>query len=770
MKLLIVESPSKAKTIEKYLEGAFTVRASVGHVRDLPKSNKIAIDIEGGFIPHYEISKGKEKIVRELQGLAEKANEILLATDPDREGEAIAWHIETLLHQDKKVKAPIERVAFHEITKEAIEEALKHPRAIDTALRKAQEARRVLDRLVGYDLSGLIWKKVRYGLSAGRVQSPALRIILEREREIRAFIPEKFWKIWGEFETSRGKRQDLKGVQGLVLGSQLFLECSEEPRDEKLVQKILEVGKKGDWVINGVKESEQKRSPRAPFTTSTLQQTASSRLGYSPSRTMQIAQKLYEAGHITYMRTDSTNLGAAAVAQILSFVKKEYGDNYAEARVYKTKSKNAQEAHEAIRPTHIEKLQAGTDDQSRLYRLIWERAISSQMADAKLLKTKITANVVSDVGRQESGRPTSEIEIPDFSASGSRLLFPGWLSVDSGSRGDDVELPLCLEGEKLKLLELNSEKKFTEPPGRYSEAGLIKELEARGIGRPSTYASIMRTLEERGYVNKEGKTLFPTDTGEVVSDFLEKHFANYISDTFTAEMEDELDEISRGEREYEKTLKDFYGPFLKDVKSKEKLEKATNLGDAPENIKCPKCGSPMIIKLSRGGKFYSCSKYPDCDGALMLDGTELKGPVETGEMCPLCGLPAQAGEKKKKNYGGKLVIKERRDGTGSFISCSRYPKCKFIKNDEAAEAKKRTGVLCPVCKVGDISERRGRFGIFYSCSNYPDCKFAIKAKPTGRTCGECGSLMMEGTKTIPERCSNKACPNFRPDKIKKIED
>ena len=737
MKLLIVESPSKAKTIEKYLEGVFNVRASVGHIRDLPKSNKTAIDIEAGFVPHYEISKGKEKIVHELQTLAEKADEIFLATDPDREGEAIAWHIETLLKQDKKVKASIVRVAFHEITKEAVLEALQHPRKIDTSLRKAQEARRVLDRLVGYDLSGLIWKKVRYGLSAGRVQSPALRIIMEREREIRVFIPEKFWKISGLFETLKNDK--------------IILTCSKEPRDEKLVEEIMKVGKDGNWLISEIKESEQKRSPRAPFITSTLQQTASSRLGYSPSRTMQIAQKLYEAGHITYMRTDSTNLGIIAQNTILSFIKKEYGNEYAQSRIYKTKSKNAQEAHEAIRPTHIEKLHTGNDEQDKLYRLIWERAISSQMTDAKLSKTKISAVI------------KNHEDLPDFSANGSRLLFPGWLKVDADARGDDVELPKCNVGEKLKLLNLVNEEKFTEPLGRYSEAGLVKELESRGIGRPSTYASIMRTIEERGYIRKESKTLFPTDVGEVVSDFLEKHFMNYISDNFTAEMEDELDEISRGEREYEKTLKDFYIPFSKDVKSKEKLEKATNLGDAPKNIKCPKCGSPMIIKLSRGGKFYSCSKYPDCDGALMLDGTELKGPEETGENCPDCG------EKKGKSGGGKLVIKERRDGTGSFISCSRYPKCKFIKKDEAEEAKKRTGVICPVCKKGDISERRGRFGIFYSCSNYPDCKFAIKAKPTGNICKECGSLMMEGTKTIPERCSKKDCPNFRPDKLNKMK-
>ncbi|OGI66520.1 DNA topoisomerase I [Candidatus Nomurabacteria bacterium RIFCSPHIGHO2_01_FULL_39_10] len=756
MKLLIVESPSKAKTIEKYLEGVFTVRASVGHIRDLPKSNKTAIDIDAGFVPHYEISKGKEKIVHELQGLAEKASEIVLATDPDREGEAIAWHIETLLKQDKKVKAPIERVIFHEITKEAVEEALKNPRKIDTALRKAQEARRVLDRLVGYDLSGLIWKKVRYGLSAGRVQSPALRIIMEREREIRAFVPEKYWRIFGLFETPKKAK--------------LTLECSEEPRDEKLVEKIMTEGRKGTWIVSGVKESEQKRAPRAPFTTSTLQQTASSRLGYSPSRTMQIAQKLYEAGHITYMRTDSTNLGTAAQGQILSFIEKKYGKEYAEGRIYKTKSKNAQEAHEAIRPTHVEHMIVGSGEGERLYRLIWERAVSSQMTDAKLLKTKITAKITSAV--EPLGIPSGSTadSLPDFFANGSRLLFPGWLKVDNDAISDDVELPLCKEGEELKLLDLQNEEKFTLPPDRYSEAGLIKELEARGIGRPSTYASTMRTIEERGYVNKEGKTLFPTDVGEVVSDFLEKHFMNYISDSFTAEMEDELDEISRGERDYEKTLKDFYEPFLKDVKSKEKLEKATNLGEAPEDIKCPKCGSSMIIKLSRGGKFYSCSKYPDCDGALMLDGMELKGPKETGEMCPECGvdkkgLPREASAK----WGGELVVRERRDGTGTFISCSRYPKCKFIKSDEADEAKKRTGILCPICKTGDISERRGRFGIFYSCSNYPKCKFAIKAKPTGNICKECGSLMMEGTKTIPERCSSKACKMHNPHKISKIE-
>ncbi len=731
MKLLIVESPSKAKTIEKYLGGAFTVRASVGHVRDLPKSNKKAIDIEAGFVPHYEISKGKDKVVEELRGLAHGAKEIMLATDPDREGEAIAWHIEALLNEDKKVKAPIKRVTFHEITKEAVEEALKSPRDIDTNLRKAQEARRVLDRLVGYDLSGIIWKKVRYGLSAGRVQSPALRIIMEREREIRAFVPEQYWTLQGLFETKKKVQLELSAV--------------EEPRDQKVVEEILKKGKNEKWQVTDLKTSEQKRQPRAPFTTSTLQQVASTRLGFSPSRTMQVAQKLYEAGHITYMRTDSTNLNAQAQAQILALVEKKYGKEYAEAHTYKTKSKNAQEAHEAIRPTHIEKLNEGSnDEQHKLYQLIWERVVSSQMTDAKLLKTKITANIESK-------------SIPDFTANGSRVLFPGWLSVDVDARGEDVELPEVIIGEELKLIELGSTEKFTEPPNRYTEAGLVKELEARGIGRPSTYASIMRTIEERGYVNKEGRTLFPTDTGDVVSSFLETNFGEYISDTFTADMEDKLDDIAEGKREYTKTLKDFYGPFTKDIKEKDKLAKATNMGEAPVDMLCPKCKAPMIVKLARNGKFYSCSLFPDCNGARTIEGLELEGPKETGEMCPLCG------EKKGKSGGGKLVIRQGK--FGAFISCSRYPKCKFIKEDEEEKKKKMTEIECPTCNKGKMMERRGRFGIFYSCSNYPDCKYAIKAKPTGNICDLCQSLMMEGTKTIPERCSNKMCKMHNPHKL-----
>ena len=717
MKLLIVESPSKAKTIEKYLGKGYTVKASVGHVRDLPKSNKKAIDIKNDFKPHYEISPGKEAVVSELKKLAKKADEVFLATDPDREGEAIAWHLAELCD----LKKP-KRLAFHEITKNAIEEALKHPRTIDQDLRRAQEARRVLDRLVGYDLSGLIWKKVRYGLSAGRVQSPALRIIAEREREIRAFIPERYFKIYGIFETARRDT--------------LTLTCTEEPRDEARMEQIRAAAKAGPWRVAEVKETETSRSPRAPFTTSTLQQAASSRLGLSPSRTMRVAQSLYEKGLITYMRTDSTTLGKDAVSAIAGVISQKYGKDMVSIREFKTKVKNAQEAHEAIRPTDPSKMDAGVSvEDKKLYRLIWQRTVASQMNDAMLLKTTVYGRVPDE-------------NIPAFTVTGSRTLSPGWLLADPDARGEDTELPLVKADEALSMRAFEAEEKHTEPPGRYSEAGLVKELEKRGIGRPSTYASIIKTLLDRGYATKEGRSLKPTDTGEVVSGFLEEHFSLYISDTFTADMEDELDDIAEGKREYAKTLADFYTPFAKEIKEKESIEKITTLGDAPPQFTCPLCGGKMVIKLSRNGKFMSCERFPDCTGARTEDGTELEGPKDTGELCPKCG---------------KSNLLERDGRFGRFVACGNYPKCKYIKKE--ATPIKGTGVACPVCKSGEMAERRGRFGIFYSCSNYPDCKYAIKAKPTGNLCPTCGSLMMEGTKTIPERCSDKKCPNHNPHKL-----
>ncbi len=686
MKLLIVESPTKARTVTKFLgaKSPYTVKASVGHIRDLPKNNKKAIDIDAGFVPHYEIPEKKKEVVAELKKLAKEADEIILATDPDREGEAIAWHIAQVLDHSNKVNPDdVKRVVFHEITKPAIDEAMEHPRSIDQNLRTAQEARRVLDRLFGYDLSGLIWKKVRYGLSAGRVQSPALRILVEREREIKAFKPETYWVLEAHVQTAAKE--------------QMTLTCSEEPRDRTEVDRILELGEKEAWQVTEVKSSEAKRTPKPPFITSSLQQTASSRLGFTPSRTMRAAQKLYEAGHITYMRTDSTNLSKEALRQIAGVIEKEYGKDNLQFRTYKTKSKNAQEAHEAIRPTNSNKKRAGRGvDQKRLYQLIWQRAVASQMIDAKIMKTKIIANVASGT-------------IPDFAVTGSYVLTPGWLQADPAARGEDVELPQVAAKDPLTLNELTDIEKQTQPPARYSEAGLIRELEKRGIGRPSTYASIIQTIIDRGYVDKEGSRLQPTDTGEVVSEFLEKYFTKYISDDFTAEMEDELDDIAEGKREYLKTLKEFYGPFTKDVEAREDIPKLTNLGKADKKFKCPKCDSAMVVKLGKNGKFLSCEKFPDCDGALLINGEELKGPQVLGKypdtdedifvLDGRFGPYLQVGEKTKANPKPKRASIPKEVDPGSI---TMEQALKFLSLPRVLGQHPDTGK--------DISANKGRFG------------------------------------------------------------
>ena len=721
-KLLIVESPSKAKTIGKYLGSEYRVKASVGHVRDLPKSSKNAVDIDGGFVPHYEIVKKKEDIVEEIASAAKKADEVILATDPDREGEAIAWHIAELLkekfgstnNQTPNPKPKISRVVYHEITKEAIEEALKNPREIDQNLRRAQEARRVLDRLVGYDLSGLIWKKIRYGLSAGRVQSPALRILAEREREIQAFTPETFWVITAETETPKKEK--------------LLLTCVEEPRDKEKVDRILATGKNDAWSVTDVTETKVKRSPKPPFITSTLQQAASTRLGFSPGRTMRVAQKLYEAGLITYMRTDSTNLAETAKREIAGVIERKFGKEFVSRRVYTGRVKNAQEAHEAIRPTHAEREHAGfAPDQKRLYDLIWRRAVASQMPDAEMLRTKIIANIATPPQSPpdwndpvvRAGSPLKsgggQEKMPDFTANGVRLTYEGWLNADPEARGEDIELPKVGKGEPLKLVEMKTEEKQTQPPPRYSEAGLIKELEKRGIGRPSTYASIMETLLEREYVTRENRSLRPTDTGMVVSGFLEEHFPSYISDTFTAEMEDELDDIAMGKRDYEKTLRDFYTPFRKDVKSKEKLDKATTLGATPDEFKCPLCGGKMVWKLGRGGKFMSCARFPDCTGALTAEGAEIKPdePIgkdpKTGEDIYLLngrfGFYIQVGQTEKGKKLSKDAPKPRRASVPRAYDISKLTlqdALKFLSLPRVLGTHPTTGK--------EVSANIGRFG------------------------------------------------------------
>jgi DNA topoisomerase-1 len=687
-KLLIVESPAKAKTISKYLDGEFDVVASVGHVRDLPKSNKKAIDIEAGFVPHYEISKGKEKVIDDIKSRSKKADEVVLATDPDREGEAIAWHIKEAVG----LKKP-KRVVFHEITEEAVKEAIKHPREIDENLKEAQEARRVLDRLVGYDLSGLIWKKVRYGLSAGRVQSPALRILMEREREIRDFKSHPFWII--KADVSNNKK------------SEFVLNCEVEPTDKKEVDRILSVGEKAgknnSWIVKDIKESTVKKSPRPPFITSTLQQSASTRLGFSPSRTMSIAQKLYEAGAITYMRTDSTNLSKNALAQIATVIEKEYGKELLQFHTYSTKSKNAQEAHEAIRPTYLKNKTAGKNsDEERLYKLIWQRTVASQMKDGKMLRTKVLVEV-------DSG------SIPDFSINGSRVLEKGFMTVDTDSMGDDVFVPEVKNGEKLNFIKIESEEKQTEPPNRYSEAGLIKELEKRGIGRPSTYASIIKTLEDREYVEKINKALVPTDTGDVVSTFLENNFGQYISDDFTANMEDKLDLIAEGKETYLKTLKDFYKPFLKEVKEKDKLDKATTLGEADPKFKCPICGKSMVIKLGKNGKFLSCSDYPDCEGALTIDGILIEKDKPIG-FDPETKLPIYV---LNGRYGFYVQLGEREKGKKTKPRMASIPKDKNIEDVTVEDAlkylslPKELGINPKNDKP--ITANIGRFGPYIVC-------------------------------------------------------
>ena len=718
MKLLIVESPTKARTLTKYLPDDYTIFASVGHIKDIPKSDKDAIDIENGYEPNYVVVPGKEQIVADIKREAKKADEILLATDPDREGEAIAWHLKEIIDRDN-----VKRVTFNEITEEAVQEAVKNPKQVDENLKTAQVARRVLDRLFGYSLSRLIWEKVRYGLSAGRVQSPALRIIMEREREIRAFNPEQYWNVKGIF-TDKNKKNSLE----MQLKNDIF-----DQKEFKEVEKNLDTDK---YIVSDIKVSEVNKKPYAPFTTSTLQQSANSRLNMSTAQTMMFAQRLYEAGHITYMRTDSISLSQNAISSISSVINKKFGKKYSEPTQYKTKKKNAQEAHEAIRPTNFNKSTAGTtQEQKNLYKLIYDRTVSSQMKTAKIERT--TIHIKGE-------------KIPVFTATASKVLFDGWMAQDTSYKNEEQKLPNFKLKEEVLLKSYEIEEKETTPPNRFSEAGLVKELEKRGIGRPSTYASIIKTLVDRNYCEREGRTLIPTDTGDVVSSFIEDHFSKYITDDFTSHMEDNLDLISEGKGDYFKTIDEFYKNFVKEIAKKKDIEKLTTLRKA-EGFQCPKCEADMVFKLSKTGTFMSCEKFPDCTGARTKEGEEIKDPEKIGETCPKC-------EK------GDLV---RRMGRfGEFISCDKYPKCKYVREDEKALEKASTGVSCIECKDGKIIERKGRFGVFYGCSGYPDCNFTMRAKPTGKRCELCNGLMMEGTKTIPERCSIKTCPYHNPHKIK----
>lgn len=660
MKLVIVESPTKAKTISQYVGDDFVVRSSYGHVRDLPKS-ELGIDLEHNFTPVYIVPTKAKKNLSELKKEAAKADTIVLATDKDREGEAIAWHLTQALGLDKgKKRKTIERIVFHEITKSAILHALEHPRDIDMNLVNAQQARRVLDRLVGYKLSPVLWKRYYRGLSAGRVQSVAVRLIVEREREIEAFKPQEYWSITALLLPD--------GSSGEPAMSASLVSHDNTPYEkygiatETEAKKILADLDGASYSVANVERAEIERMPHAPFTTSTLQQTANKRLHYSSKQTMMFAQGLYEAGYITYMRTDSVNVSEQSLGDAKTFVDSQYGAKYHKRRKYKTKSKSAQEAHEAIRPTDLNRTPESMSDtltpqQFKLYDLIWRRFLASQMADAVFDTAAIDITAAS----ADSARATY-----GFRATGSILKFDGWLKV-LPSKFEENQLPVVQAGQPLALQDtdgkpgLQSEQHFTKPPARYNEASLIKTLEKEGIGRPSTYAAIISTILRRMYVEKDrSRSFHPTEIGTQVNDFLVQQFPRIVDLKFTSSMEDELDEIAEGKRSWEPTIRAFYAPLALEIQEKMKEAQEAKESEVEQTDKiCDKCGSPMVVKRGRFGKFIACSNFPDCKN--IIKEPKSTAPVEkTGELCPKCG--------------GELIYRVGR--FGKFIACSNFPKCK----------------------------------------------------------------------------------------------
>ncbi len=744
--LVIVESPAKAKTIKKYLGKDFEVLASYGHVRDLlPKEG--AVDPQHDFAMKYQVIDKNSKHVDAIAKALKKADSLYLATDPDREGEAISWHLLEILKNKKLLKdKEVGRVVFHEITKNAIRDAVEHPRELAMELVNAQQARRALDYLVGFNLSPLLWKKIRRGLSAGRVQSPALRLIVEREEEIERFVPREYWTVEADV-SSKGQNFSAKLIQFEGEKVEQFSIDNSERADT--VESNLLKAAEGKLTVSKVVKKQRKRNPAAPFTTSTLQQEASRKLGFTAQRTMRTAQQLYEGidiggetvGLITYMRTDSVNLAQEALEEIRGFIAQRFGsDNVpAEPRVFKTKSKNAQEAHEAIRPTSIlrvpESIQAHlSKDQFRLYELIWKRTLACQMVHATL------DTVAVDLTAGEENI---------FRANGSTIVHAGFMAVyqesvdDAKEKEDDNKLlPKMLEGEKVELIALRPEQHFTEPPPRFSEASLVKALEEYGIGRPSTYASIISTLQAREYVEMDKRRFIPTDVGRVVNKFLTQHFTQYVDYDFTAKLEDELDAVSRGEEEWVPLMHKFWRPFKDLVDDKEQSVSRKDVTQEELEEKCPQCGKPLAIRLGRRGRFIGCTGYPECDYTRNLDETEEKKSepqVVEGRSCPECGEP--------------LLIREGR--YGKFIGCSAYPNCKHI---EPLEQPADTGVTCPQCKKGTLLRRKSRRGkIFFSCSTYPDCDYAVWNEPIDEPCPDCGWPILT-VKTTKRKGTEKVCP------------
>jgi len=793
--LVIVESPAKANTINKYLGKEFVVKASLGHVKDLPKS-KLGVDIKNDFEPVYELIPGKEKVVKELRTAAKGAGRIFLAADPDREGEAICQHLKEILDDHK---GEVFRVLFNEITPKAIRAAMEKPGRINQHIVDAQQARRILDRLVGYQISPLLWDKVRRGISAGRVQTVALRMIVEREREILAFTPEEYWSIIAKLE---GREPPPFSARLVKIKGKIA-----EVKNQAEADHILEVVKKSEFLVESVVTKEKKRNPVPPFTTSKLQQDAARRLRFTVKKTMMLAQRLYEGvelgdegrvGLITYMRTDSTRISDEAMEMVRSYVSDVYGSNYLPEKpvFYKTK-KDAQDAHEAIRPTFVGRTPDDLkpylgEDELKLYRLIWTRFAASQMNPAVYDQTTI------------------EISAKDylFRENGRVLKFDGFLRVyeestdddihakPTGDEEDDIALPPLTVGEKLRLLDVTPRQHFTEPPPRYTEASLVKVLEEKGIGRPSTYASILTTIQDREYVTKDQGKFRPTELGTVVTDMLVKHFEDIFDIQYTARMEEELDEVEDGKMTWVEALDEFYKKFEKDLKKASKNMENLKRQEIPTDEVCEKCGSPMVKKWGQFGSFLACSAYPECKNTKEL---ALEEPPKEGqpaadaepEPCENCGRPmalkrgrfgqflactgypeckttrkiAQAGRAPKKpdvildetcpKCGqAKLAMKEGR--FGEFIACSNYPKCKYIKP-------KTVGVPCPKAGCGgELIERRSKRGkVFYGCAKYPDCDFVAWNKPVPEQCPQCGApyLLEKSTKRegLVRYCNEESC-------------
>ncbi len=706
--LIIVESPAKARTITNFLSKDYKVIASKGHIRDLPKSTfGITIDDQtGDLIPKYSIPRNVNPIVKELKKLSKEAQTVFIATDEDREGEAIGYHIAKAIGKEP---TELPRIVFHEITKSAILNAIENPRKIDMNSVDAQQTRRLLDRIVGYKLSPLLASKIQKGLSAGRVQSSTLKLVVDKEREIKAFKPEEFWTIDAIFQKNiDASIYDYNGIKIERLTIKTEADATE----------IVTASKEESFVVASIEKTKRKTKTPPPFMTSTLQQAASTQLGFSPKKSMMVAQKLYEGvktnngtmGVITYMRTDSLNLAKEAVESAREYIKAQYGDKYLpnKAKSYATKSKGAQEAHEAIRPTMIEfdaKMAADylSVDELKLYRLIYNRFLACQMTEAEM----------------ESQTILFKGDKCTFKASGRKLLFDGFYKV-TGHNDKDKLLPDLKKGQNVSLDEIKQEQHFTEPPTRYNEASLIKKLESLGIGRPSTYAPTVTTLQTRKYIELEKKRIHPTEIAFTVTELLENNFPEIVDSNFTANMEETLDKVAEGETSWQNILKEFYTPFLQKVEDGKKNIKSLKVA-IPTGENCPKCGSELLLRKGRYGEFIACSNFPKCKYTKNSDGTEIEGPEETDQKCEKCG--------------SMMVIKNSK--RGKFLACSAYPKC---KNAKPLEPAKELKVPCPECG-GKLQEKEGRRGKFFGCENYPKCKFIANFEPTDKKCPECGYMM-----------------------------